>query len=530
VTSATSGTVTNATSTITSTLAGMPAGAASNASLTVNSALAVPVLTKTISPSTIGPGGTAQLRLTIRNPNLSMPVSALNLTDNFPGGMVVAAVPSFANTCGGSITSGTAVNDASVVLTGGVITAGQTCVIEVNVTATTPGVYNNTVTSNTSTAGSGTNPSAPLTVAAPTLTKAYTGTGATVDPSQTTTLTFTLTNGAGNPLTTGIAFTDTLPGAILIAATPNVQTNCPAGGAQGAPGFTVTAAPATSVFTVSGVQLNAGVAACTISVDVVSTTPNANCAANPASHTDGAANISALAVVTNGVTNQCLTVRPIPTLTKAFGAANVGLGQTQTLVFSIDNTAAGNIARAALSFTDTLPAGIAIANPPAVTSTACGAPAFTAADATQPFTASGITVAAGATCQITLTVRGTTLGAAVNGAAQITAIAGMNNGVTNQTITVVQPALTKAFTTPVDAGAASTLTFTLTNGAGNPAEGGINFTDTLPAGVVVATPNGLATTCPSGTGVVTATAGTGVITVTGATMNNAQAACTIAVT
>ena len=35
----------------------------------------------------------------------------------------------------------------------------------------------------------------------------------------------------------------------------------------------------------------------------------------------------------------------------------------------------------------------------------------------------------------------------------------------------------------IDQGGVSTLTFTLTNGAGNPAQSGINFTDTLPANV-----------------------------------------------
>ena len=57
-------------------------------------------------------------------------------------------------------------------------------------------------------------------------------------------------------------------------------------------------------------------------------------------------------------------------------------------------------------------------------------------------------------------------------------------------------------------GGTSTLTFTLTNGAGNPAQAGINFTDTLPANVVVAAAPNVTTTCPSGTGVVTAAAGT----------------------
>src|SRR5258708_12474044 len=61
--------------------------------------------------------------------------------------------------------------------------------------------------------------------------------------------------------------------------------------------------------------------------------------------------------------------------------------------------------------------------------------------------------------------------------------------------------------------------FTLPNSGGNPAQAGINFTDTLPANVVVAAAPNSSSTCPSGTGVVTAAAGSGTVTVTGAAMN-----------
>jgi len=62
--------------------------------------------------------------------------------------------------------------------------------------------------------------------------------------------------------------------------------------------------------------------------------------------------------------------------------------------------------------------------------------------------------------------------------------------VTPQVVTVVQPSLSKAFApTTIATGGTSTLTFTLTNGAGNPAQTGIGFTDNLPGNVrVAATP------------------------------------------
>src|SRR5258707_3170880 len=77
--------------------------------------------------------------------------------------------------------------------------------------------------------------------------------------------------------------------------------------------------------------------------------------------------------------------------------------------------------------------------------------------------------------------------------------------------------------TVITQGSTSTLTFTLTNGAGNPAQSGINFTDTLPGGITATPTPNITPTLPSGTGVVTAVAGSGSGTVTGATMNNGQA-------
>jgi hypothetical protein len=52
---------------------------------------------------------------------------------------------------------------------------------------------------------------------------------------------------------------------------------------------------------------------------------------------------------------------------------------------------------------------------------------------------------------------------------------------------------------------------------------GVGFTDTLPAGLVVSTPNGLTGTCGGGT--ITATAGSNSVSLTGATLA-ASASCT----
>ena len=72
-------------------------------------------------------------------------------------------------------------------------------------------------------------------------------------------------------------------------------------------------------------------------------------------------------------------------------------------------------------------------------------------------------------------------------------------------------------------GGTSTLTFTIHN-PGTAVLSGLNFTDTLPLGVVISTPNGLVNNCG---GSVTATAGTRLISLSGGSL--ASSSCTISV-
>jgi len=81
-----------------------------------------------------------------------------------------------------------------------------------------------------------------------------------IDVGGTSTLTFTITNGAGNPAQSGINFTDNLPANVVVAGTPNIQSNCPAGGALANNPAFVTAAAASSTITVTGLAMSAAVA------------------------------------------------------------------------------------------------------------------------------------------------------------------------------------------------------------------------------------------------------------------------------
>jgi uncharacterized repeat protein (TIGR01451 family)/CSLREA domain-containing protein len=102
-----------------------------------------------------------------------------------------------------------------------------------------------------------------------------------------------------------------------------------------------------------------------------------------------------------------------------------------------------------------------------------------------------------------------------------------NNGCSDSVLVIGPPAISKAFgvmTIPI--GGTTSLTFTITNANATTMLTNVGFTDTLPAGLVVATPNGLSGSCGGGT--ITATAGSNMISLTGATLA-ASSSCVFSV-
>src|SRR5262249_59452890 len=87
-----------------------------------------------------------------------------------------------------------------------------------------------------------------------------------------------------------------------------------------------------------------------------------------------------------GATSNTATITVVapPTITKAFGASFVPVGQTTTLSFTITNPNP-TVALTSLAFTDTFPAGLVVANPPNATDTCGGTFAPLAGDTTLTF-------------------------------------------------------------------------------------------------------------------------------------------------
>jgi hypothetical protein len=201
--------------------------------------------------------------------------TGIAFADTLPAGLVVASPNGLTNSCGGDVTA--TAGSSSISLAGGGVVAHGTCLIEVNVTATTPGLKFNTTTSFTWTGGTGSNPSPEslLVVGLPTVAAAFNPTSISV--GGTSTLTFTITNPNPPNLAPqhgvapaavgldGIGFSDTLPAGLVIATPNGRDGNC-----EG----TIVAVAGTNLITLSDLYLPAATS-CWFSVSVKAGTSGA---------------------------------------------------------------------------------------------------------------------------------------------------------------------------------------------------------------------------------------------------------------
>ncbi len=181
---------------------------------------------------------------------------------------------------------------------------------------------------------------------------------------ETTRLTFTLSNAAGNPAIAGLGFQDSLPSGLKVVSPLNTSNTCN--------GTLAVSGDSHSIITLRDGRVAANLASCTVALDVTSRTRgavNLSCAGHPAAFTNTARdNISALAHVNSQVTNQCIIVRSRNvSLVKALAHATIVHGAATRLTFtaSAPDTSGSN----PFGFTDTLPAGWAVAAVPRVVTT-----------------------------------------------------------------------------------------------------------------------------------------------------------------
>jgi Ice-binding-like len=227
--------------------------------------IAQPTIVKVFGAAAIGVGGTTTLSYNINNPNATVALTGVAFTDTLPAGLAVSTPNNgLTGSCGaGTITA--VAGSGSVSLTGATLAGGASCTFSVNVTGTTAGVKNNSVTVTSTNGGTGNTSTALLNVvvavvAPPTISKSF-GT-VSISSGGTTALSFTINNPNATVALTGVAFTDTLP-AGLVVATPNGLTGSCGGGI-------ITVTPGSGSISLIGATLPAG-ASCTFSVNVTAT-------------------------------------------------------------------------------------------------------------------------------------------------------------------------------------------------------------------------------------------------------------------
>jgi uncharacterized repeat protein (TIGR01451 family) len=190
------------------------------------------------------------------------------------------------------------------------------------------------------------------------------------------------------------------------------------------------------------------------------------------------------------------------TLSKAFSPNPIVAPGTSTLTFTITNP--NSATATGVAFTDALPANLVVAATPGLVNT-CGGTVTGATANSTSLSVTAVSLAAGATCTISVSVFTAIAGTYNNTTSTITSTGLPTGSAATATLvaSVPAPGFTKSFSpTIVNIGGTSTLTFTITNSDGVPVVG-LAFTDNLPAGVDSATL--LSNTCG---GTVSASGGT----------------------
>ena len=387
----------------------------------------------------------------------------------------MAPVPNTSTTCEGDFN--VPANAPFFDFEGGRVGAGETCTISVDVLAQRAGdlsAITSLLFSDRASAAPGIEATLTVNEAPLSVTMAFVP--ATIAEGGVSTLIHTLTNTLASTVifrATEVSLSDMLPADLVVADAPEASTTCPGG--------TVTAD--TDMISFTGGSLDAG-ADCTVSVNVTSTVAGEYMNSTEEASVTSSLGTSDPAAATLTVVSAAVA----PGFARVFDPDTVARGEETQVVFTVNNRV-NTVDITGLAFDDMLPAGVSVAGTPGIVNSCGGTFDPDGGDTTLDFT--GGTLAAGATCEIRVTVRaieaGTRTGPAVvltSSVATSTATAAM------LTIDPAEaPSFTKAFR-PItaDPGEVSTLIFTIDNAANAIEVGSLAFTDDFPVGLVVADP------------------------------------------
>jgi uncharacterized repeat protein (TIGR01451 family) len=182
-----------------------------------------------------------------------------------------------------------------------------------------------------------------------------------------------------------------------------------------------------------------------------------------------------------------------PHIGKAFGASSIPIGGTTSLTLAITN-ANPSTSLTGIAFTDTLPSGLVFASPCNLSSTCAGV--TIASLGTNTLSLSGGALAAEGTCSISVNVMAVSAGTITNSVTVTSTNGGTGNTAEDTLVVPAPPTIAKKFgIASIHLNGSTSLTFTITNVNSSTALTGMTFTDILPSGLVVSSPENLTSTC-----------------------------------
>ena len=491
-------------------------------------------VSKSFIPSTIASGSSTLLRINITSPNDTR-LTGISITDTLPGDLLISGLSAPSTTCGGSLTA--VAGTKLIQLTGGsTSSAGASCRIDVYVTSSTPGTHRNTIPGGTLTSNEGRSDygdrSADLNVTSFTVSKSFTPPA--IKPGGLSRLSISLSN-SNTAALENVELWDylssmggTATDGVFLAADPNPTTTCGSG--------SVTTS-GTQTIHLSGGTIPAGDGVvpglCTVNISVTGVGSSLT-RTNTIYRTNVSGNVEGTSITLNPVADASADLRILDMsigINKDFVPENMTGGQYSRMDVKLINPNAVPLTN--ISFTDDMPTGIILADPPAFDGGTCGG-SFAILDANSfRYTGGSLPAKTSSSpdspeCTITLHVGMTVTGNLTNviPAGAVTTLEGAINPLaTEKSLTNLAGAsISKSFApNPVAIGQTSVLTITINNQFTTGLTG-MGLVDTLPSGLLIT--NGTVTNNCGGT--LTATQGTDEISLVNGSLA-ATSSCTMLV-
>jgi LPXTG-site transpeptidase (sortase) family protein len=489
--------------TATTDVSGLPVAITNNIAASANLAIyaqgtGISGASKAFSVNPILPGANTRLRISIPAP-ADAALTNFSITDVLPAGVTISnSTAASRSNCGAASVLTAPTGGDTITLTGGVINAGATCTIDVYVTSATGGIYVNSIPPANISNDQNRRPASAITatltvrsLSGMTMSKAFYPT--TVNPNGISTLTITLTNTNTSPLI-NVSLLDALPftnstNGVFAAPTPNISTTCGAG-----------VVTATTVASQTQVQLTGGAipaqvggvpGVCTINIDVIGR-GSASTRTNTIPVTNVSATISSTGdvIAPQAAATANLAIAPISIgVVKGFNPLTIFGGSASTLTIQLNNPT--NAQLVGIAFSDTMPAGMIVANPPNLNVGTCGG-ALNTTPGAGSFSFSGGMLPPAGTCNLSLSATmlvNANLTNIIPVGAVTTTNGASNPQATQATLTNLPGAsVSKVFSpNPVVAGLGnvSMLTITIQN-TGNTLITGMGLVDSLPVGLQIA--------------------------------------------